>query len=176
MTALRRAAIPVALLAAALLAGGCPALPAKYNYDRTPTNTRRIGQRQFVPAGEDPIEIDVAADQEWQDTGVFLHEGEAVYVTAEGKWNPDVYSGNRDCGPDGYSAPSGYYVPELRALRYGALIGRVGRGRPFLVGSRCRVVALADGPLQMTCNRSLRSTILGRGEMFVKIRTGTARR
>ena len=168
----RTGTIALLSLAACTLLAGCPSPWPKYEYDKLPQTVVRIPPGELIPSGSEPLSVDIRADIEWQDTGLTLVAGEGVTIMADGKWNPDVAAGDRDCGPRGYRNPTGYYVPEIRSLTYGALIGRVGNGKPFLVGAGGSFAATADGPLQMACNRSLRSTVLGRGEVTVKLYAG----
>ena len=170
---MRSTGIPVLLAAmACVLLAGCPAPWPKYTYEGVPRTALRISAGEFSAMETNPLTVEIHADAEWQDAGVTLEAGDAVAMAADGKWNPDVTAGDRDCGPRGYRSPTGYYVPEVRNLTYGALIGRIGGGKPFLIGDGRIIAATRTGRLRMTCNRSLRSTVLGRGEIAVKMRIG----
>ena len=168
-------ALGLAMVVACLLGTGCPSPWAKYAYEKLPATAVHLRPGGFLSGGGEPIAVTIQADDEWQDTRLDLAAGEAVHVAAEGSWNPDVSAGERDCGPRGYRNPTGYYVPEVRSLPYAALIGRIGNGRPFLVGAATIVAATADGRLRMTCNRSLNSTILGRGTLEVRLVPGRSK-
>jgi hypothetical protein len=135
----------------------------------------QLASEDFLSEGGEPVTVEISADAPWQDTGVQLNAGEAVQIETAGMWNPDVGAGERDCGPGGYPEASSFYTPEVRDLRYGALIGRIGEGAPLLIGSRAFLAAREGGPLRMACNRTLRSTLLGRGELAVKITLGHRR-
>lgn len=162
-------------LCALLLLAGCPSPWARYDYTASPATARYVGAGAFVPLSGEPIEVLVSASAGWQETELDLAPGDAVRIVADGMWNPDVTAGQRDCGPAGYRNLAGYYSPEIRSLPYGALIGRIGNGRPVMIGEHAVLAAEAPGRLTMTCNRTLNSTHLGRGEMDVRIVFGRLR-
>jgi hypothetical protein len=79
-------------------------------------------------------------------TGVNVHKGEYVQVTATGRWNAARYDSNsaRESGPDGLDKKQ---WNSQKGIAYGALVGKVGSSQIFLVGSRYAERAETDGEL-----------------------------
>ncbi len=97
--------------------------------------------------------INIAAGACWVNSGVKIVTGQTVVITASGTANTwggkDISTG----GPDGQPANMcGAVECPLRGANYGALIGRVGKGDTFLVGSHLEFTASADGELFLTIN------------------------
>jgi hypothetical protein len=84
----------------------------------------------------------VAATSEWTGTGQTFASGDGLTIAASGVWRMTSTYWN---GPDG-SGPAGSGYPLPDAPR-GALIGRVGDGPVFLVGSYFSGVSPASGEL-----------------------------
>jgi PA-IL-like protein len=77
-------------------------------------------------------DIVVRSDQAWTDTGIRVRAGEVFRIEADGfvRWGP-----NRNDDPNG-QANSPYNANRpLPSRAGGALIGRIGNGAPFFVGS-----------------------------------------
>jgi hypothetical protein len=77
-------------------------------------------------------DIMVRADRSWTDTGLTVRAGDVFRIDASGyiNWGP-----NRSDDPNGeYSSPYNANRP-LPNRAGGALIGRIGNGQPFFVGS-----------------------------------------
>jgi len=102
-----------------------------------------------VPAAQGAagqVTVNVAANQPWTATNVTVRRGQQIRLNASGSIN---ISSAANSGPDGNRAAT------VASSRYpignapvGALIARIGNGRPFLVG------APAD-PISMTANGQL---------------------
>src|SRR5271163_3531764 len=95
-------------------------------------------------------EVQLTGDDTWIDTGIDIHAGERVLITATGKLRfADQKSDN---GPEGLARG---FKDLLRILPYneagrGALIGRIGDkdiAQPFLIGAKHDFVAVVDGRL-----------------------------
>ncbi|MEW6750261.1 MAG: hypothetical protein AB1505_04705 [Candidatus Latescibacterota bacterium] len=98
----------------------------------------------------------VRPSPQWQDTLIRLRRGERVVVDVEGTWSPDMRDQVVWCGADGVyrlAAEEGYLLP---GANVGALIGRVGSGQPFAIGSRHDFVAAAEGALLLAMNEDPR--------------------
>lgn len=96
----------------------------------------------------------VRPSPQWQDTLIRLHPGQRVVVEAEGVWSPDLRDQIVWCGADGvYRLPAGegYLLP---GTNVGALIARLGQGRPFAVGSRHDWVVDSEGVLYFAMNEN----------------------
>jgi hypothetical protein len=96
----------------------------------------------------------VRPSPQWQDTLIRLRRGQRVVVDVEGTWSPDMRDQVLWCGADGvHRLPAGadYLLP---GTNVGAVVGRIGTGSPFAVGSRHDFVAEADGVLLLAMNES----------------------
>ncbi|MDA8126369.1 MAG: caspase family protein [Deltaproteobacteria bacterium] len=93
-------------------------------------------------------EMTVSSKNGWQGSGISLQAGQKVIIRANGLWNKGFAS---DCGPDGYIGAAG----EMRySSEYGAmsLLGKIGNGKEFLVGSYLLLEAPAAGELSFRPN------------------------
>src|SRR5690349_20579120 len=94
-------------------------------------------------AASAPKQLDISGDRQWTDTGIDVHRGDTVKITATGALHFDAAKEN---GPEGL--PRGW-MDLLRMLPFkdagrGALIGRIGdsdASRPFLIGPRTQTKA-----------------------------------
>lgn len=79
-----------------------------------------------------------------KDTGIRVQRGDRLLITASGQIVMAPWGNNVTSGPDG----AGQNVPVYTAtIPSGALMGRIGRGEEFLVGSRYDVTVKASGTL-----------------------------
>jgi len=115
-----------------------------------------------VASGQDIIPV--PATQGWHSTGIQVSAGQRLIVEASGlvcirsgcdtpdDWvDPDGYCPGLPNPGDCYTDNcSNCFVPGLP----NGLIGRVGTGAPFVVGSRLRMIAVDNGELQMCYNDS----------------------
>ena len=90
---------------------------------------------------------------EWFDTGVGLAEGSKVDSTASGftrlSWETDGWATD----PNGLQKPGPNYKTNLvDGQPFGALVGRVGAGEMFLLGTKATKSGLAAGRLQLAIN------------------------
>jgi hypothetical protein len=85
--------------------------------------------------------IQVQANQPWTATGITVRRGDRVAFNASG--DIDVMTGKGlSAGPAGTSAIQGRY-PAAGAPA-GALIGRIGNGRPFVIGANTQPITMSD--------------------------------
>jgi hypothetical protein len=97
--------------------------------------------------------VDVAADQDWQETAISLEAGQQVRVQyLAGQWT-DWLGTVPLFGPAGetYVCPYGNCCEPLAEERKGALIGRVGDAI-FLIGAAHSFTAPAGGMLYLRMN------------------------
>jgi hypothetical protein len=115
-------------------------------------------------------EIQLTGDQLWVDTGIDVHRGERLLVSATGSLRyADAKTNNN---PDGLTRS---FKDLLRILPFndagrGALIGRVGENdiaEPFLIGAKRDVVTPAGGRLSIGINQTSNDT--GDGTYKVQI-------
>ena len=119
--------------------------------------------------------ITVSSMQQWTPTGIAVRRGDWVTFSASG----EVRVGGADSpqgGPAG--VPSGALAPggPLTSAPHGALIGRVGNGEPFLIGSQNRVQMPAAGQLFLGVNDSVLPDNVGAFQVQVSREGGAIRR
>jgi hypothetical protein len=96
----------------------------------------------------------VRPSSQWQDTLIRLRRGQRVVVDVEGTWSPDMRDQILWCGADGvYRLPAGpdYLMP---GTNVGAVVARIGHGKPFAVGSRHDFMVDGDGVLFVAMNEA----------------------
>jgi hypothetical protein len=106
-----------------------------------------------VIAVPERFDLTVKATDTWLDTGVDLEIGCQLRITAAGKWKndggPETYEVTAD-GFDTYKNPAAI----LPDANFASLIGRVGAGHPFFVGSSFSQNSAATGRLFLQMNDS----------------------
>ena len=82
-----------------------------------------------------PGSIVVSAKTAWTDSGVSVRAGDFVSIRSEGviQWGP---GSSATAGPGGVSGRAASSRAPVPAGEHGALIGRIGNGRPFVIGNR----------------------------------------
>lgn len=122
------------------------------------------------------IPITVPAVHEWLDTGITLEPGQVYTITASGfidLWvdcetdcpntentpNCDYVCANDVTGPEGTFGAVGDMPPgetyaqyDLKSAFFGELIGRIGDGGPFIIGSGGTFIADRSGMLRLKVN------------------------
>ena len=101
---------------------------------------------QPVPAGA--IQVDAA--RPWTDTGITVRRGDRVAFSTTGQIA--IRQGGELTGPDGFTNETRAGAP-TQAIGVGALIGRVGTGAPFPIGSNTQPITMpANGRLYLGVN------------------------
>ena len=95
--------------------------------------------------------VTVDAKQQWTPTGITVQRGDWVTFSTSGEVRVGG-EGNPTAGPDGVNASARAPGAPLANAPTGALIGRVGSGTPFLIGSNGRVQMPAAGQLFLGVN------------------------
>lgn len=102
--------------------------------------------------------IRVDARASWAKTGVTLQKGDRVHISVDGEWSAN---GKDACDAGGYpntlKFSQMYLEPrncprQISGSPYGMLIGRIGEGKPFAIGSKGTFTAPVDGPLAFDIN------------------------
>jgi hypothetical protein len=122
-------------------------------------------QIEGIPFNLLPNTVTVPSTDPWTTTNITLQAGQTFHISANGSanqcgsYNPNC-TGNR--GIDVYTNPAGnsafetcagQYGPcQLNGVFYGALVGQVGDGAPFFVGTGGTFTADASGTLQLGYN------------------------
>jgi hypothetical protein len=91
---------------------------------------------------------------QWQETYVRVKAGQRLVVDAEGAWSPDLRNRTGWCGGDGMPntlAGDGYLMP---GANIGALLARIGDGKPFAVGARYDNFIGEEGVLFIAMNEN----------------------
>ena len=83
------------------------------------------------------------------DTGITLSTGESLTITASGLWQNDPDTATWQSGPDGHSNSTYTDVASNQTFDIGALIGKIGSGDYFLIGSSFTGTANAAGVLDL---------------------------
>jgi len=142
--------------------------------DTIPTQTGTVEVPSSVVTNLDvPSTVNLGPLSGGVDTGILLHKGETVHIIATGIVQLGLANQSPTCGShgapagmgaadaDGHSIISGIECKRTERLckecpashaPVGALIGRIGDNRWFLVGADKRLRVPADGELWLGCN------------------------
>jgi hypothetical protein len=106
-------------------------------------------QPMDTPAGARTITV--MADNAWVDTGIAVRRGDRLDLNTTGT----IYlraNGQSEASPAGAVDGSRAARAPMPGLPTGALIGRIGNGRPFGIGNQSTIVAPAAGELFLGIN------------------------
>ena len=106
-----------------------------------------------APTDPDPTEgktIEVSAKVQWTRTGVTVRQGQVIRLTTRGTIRLSDDAGDLS-GPAGREGRRAANAPLPNDLA-GALIGRIGTGRPFGIGDQTSIPAPGTGELQLGIN------------------------
>ena len=120
-------------------------------------------------ANSNSVNVTVSANPKWVDTGMDVHPGDKLHITAKGT----IDMGN-NAGITAEGAARGW-VDTLRALTVpsagrGALVGRVGNSNaatPFFIGADGTVLAPIAGRLYLSINTDSMQTPDGKYEVHI---------
>ncbi|HKY22639.1 MAG TPA: hypothetical protein VJM31_15610 [Vicinamibacterales bacterium] len=100
------------------------------------------GRGRGYGRGEPQARVRVEANQPWTDTGLVVQPGERIAFEADGTV---TFGLNMTAGADGNKdmPPNANYP--VRTMSVGGLIGRVGNGRPFAIGSTRTPIEMPNG-------------------------------
>jgi hypothetical protein len=101
--------------------------------------------------------ITVPADKVWVDTGIDLKAGQTLNISASGRINTKGGEASSDIlSPDGETDIAPCYTIDTDCLMpgvfWGTLIGRIGSGAPFKVGSQLEIPISGSGRLFLAVN------------------------
>jgi len=103
-------------------------------------NGRGLGRGRN--GGQPTMSVRVEANTRWTDTGLIVQPGERIQFAASGTIE---YGKGMTAGPDGdKNMPSrpGYAIREMPV---GGLMGRIGNGAPFAIGSTASPISMPTG-------------------------------
>jgi hypothetical protein len=118
--------------------------------------------------------ITVSGQQPWTPTGVIVRRGDTVTFNATGEIRIGG-PGNPTANPAGVSPQTTAPGAPLDNAPAGALIGRVGNGRPFLIGNQERVRMTEAGQLFVGINDGHLEDNEGAFQVSLQIQTGRIR-
>lgn len=126
-----------------------------------PTDGQASGSAAEIPKAESKT---IDARQVWVNTNIQVEKGAALTIDATGQINVAEAGDGADkwVGPDGWGYIPLFYC-DGQPCRYvyrtpdslGCLIGRIGNGKPFKIGSHYTTTAQADGILYLSVNDSI---------------------
>jgi PA-IL-like protein len=120
---------------------------------RTVYNNERAGRGPAASGTSGQLAgttVRVAANQAWTDTGMTVNQGDRVAFQASGEINYGRSPG-QTATPDGGAERRATY-PDA-SVPVGALIGRVGNGAPFAIGTQSQALGMpASGRLMLGVN------------------------
>ena len=93
--------------------------------------------------------LTLSGSTQWLDTGVSLNAGDGVGIRASGTIT--VVAGGSPLGPDGETCTVDTNRADLQAPCY-SLIGRIGNGDPFEIGSAVQLTGVSGGELYIGVN------------------------
>ena len=125
---------------------GCVSFPPSRSYEHDPINYQPSpGFKTDHLQGQT---MTIQANQPWQASGIQVTPGVTIKILALGKWSQapalNVWS-----GPEGLPNGSGKEVPWINS---NALMGKIGEGKPFEIGTDCEVHATGNGELYLAIN------------------------
>ena len=127
-----------------------------------PVNETGTPTRQAPPGS-----IVVNAKMAWTDSGVVVRAGDRLNIRSEGviQWGPDA---SATAGPGGVGSRQASPRAPVPDAQHGALIGRIGNGAPFLIGTRPDAIqAFNGGRLYLGINDDVFTD--NAGEFFVRV-------
>lgn len=135
--------------------------------------TQTAGVDGGPPIQSASIEIEVYANQGWQSTGIYLEEGQRVFIEfVDGSWaarvgfepeHPDIWT---DASGTGYEM----FYPEIGIdATFGSLLGMINGGQAFEIGGYVDLIPTESGELFLRMNDSDGGLVDNAGSIRVKI-------
>jgi hypothetical protein len=116
-----------------------------FNATGTAATANAVGTAGTLPPGT----VLVQANQPWTDGGLTVKKGDRVTFNTSGQV---MFAQGQSAGPDGSGAVRKATYP-VAAMPVGGLIGRVGTGAPFPIGSNSQPIVMPnDGRLMLGVN------------------------
>jgi len=151
------------LLACILTACG-GTLPSR-DYSQHRKNTTLIKDTALNIDHINPLTINVSANKNWQNTGVFIEAGESVNISATGSWSPAPLLA-------AWSGPEGnvLWTGEVPGIIGGALMAKLSNnGHPFEIGLTKTFRANDYGMLYLAMNDPFRHQFDNVGKVTASI-------
>ncbi len=117
---------------------------------RQTTGTAAQRQRGDRAGNQSGDRIRIAGNQQWVDTGFDVRRGDRIVFDSRGRITVD--GRGTAVGPEGGAPTRGPNYP-IRNAPFGALIGAVGNGAPFMIGAGTQPITMpASGRLMLGIN------------------------
>ena len=146
-----------------LFLNACFLTPPSRNYNEQPKNVTRLKTDALNIDLIKPVSLKINPAMAWQNSGVFIENGNIITVTASGKWSP---------APLAWSGPEGnqLWSVEVPGITGGALMAKLGHtGHPFAIGLTQTFKAKDYGMLYFAINDPFRFLYDNEGEVTAKI-------
>lgn|GEM_PF-1403729 len=143
---------------------GC-AIPSDVKPDPNKTHVRILDDYALNIDNISPIKINTASNKPWQNSHVFIENGDDVTIKAYGKWSPwpELLMW---CGPEGNQ----YWMTQVPGINGAALMAKVGsQSEPFALGTETSFHASDYGMLFTAMNDSFEYQFNNEGEMNLDI-------
>jgi hypothetical protein len=140
-------------------------VPPSRGYDERQSNIRVLQEEALNIDRIKPETRKVEAIKPWQNTGVFLENGQVVSIVASGKWSPWPEIG-------AWSGPEGNITwnVEVPGIPGGALMAKLGYdGKPFKIGAVQTFRAQDYGMLYLAINDPFNYLFNNQGEVEANI-------
>lgn len=115
--------------------------------------------------------IHVPGNRAWTPTGITVQKGQALQFSSSGSVQLSQDSNDQASVAGKGGSPASAKAPMPGTLR-GALIGRIGNGKPFGIGDMTTITAPASGPLYLGINDDVLTD--NAGEFTVSVTGGQA--
>ena len=149
------------------LLSGCLMFAPSRSYSDNPMNITLIKAEEFNIDHIKPVKVEVVANKMWQNTGVFVENGDIIHVNASGTWSP---------APALWSGPEGnrLWAHEVPGITGCALIARIGHdGHPFHIGISQTFRAEDYGMLYFAMNDPFRYLYDNNGKVIAEVHTSS---
>ncbi len=153
---------PVILI---FLLSGCFLTPPSRSYSKDPVNISILKAGALNIDHIKPVSRNIEANKNWQNTGVFIENGEITHINASGSWSPAPAMA-------AWSGPEGniLWAGEVPGITGGALIAKLGHsGHPFEIGLARTFKAQDYGMLYLAMNDPFRFLYDNQGKVTADI-------
>ncbi|HEX5840584.1 MAG TPA: LecA/PA-IL family lectin [Anaerolineales bacterium] len=141
-----------------------PMLAARTLLSVTPTSAITAS-----PMSAGTVRVEISAHEEWQAAGMIVKPGQSITIQVSGGWkHSESEAAYGTGGIEGMDTNS-----VLPSAPVGSLIGRIGRGQPFEIGTRTVLTADRAGPLQLSMNDSIGMFEDNQGSLVVQLSLNT---
>lgn len=147
-----------------LCLNGC-AIPSDVKPEKAVTHVQLLDDYALNIDNITPIKIKTASNKPWQNSHVFIENGDEVTIKAFGKWSPwpELLMW---CGPEG----NRYWMHEIPYINGSALMAKLGsQSQPFALGTETSFKANDYGMLFTAMNDRFEYQFNNEGEMNLDI-------